>query len=161
MAQKGWWGDKLIISLSGKDQRRQKNWCVYYRPADKFCTEQVCKCMGASHCKFYKKKHGVGPVDFATVPQSIPIVKVDSSVDANQSSIPSVFTYIPGHNPSFGEKLMGQIVLMKNNTGHITVGEVVFENHDIIAVEKDNGDVVKYSRRVAVSMKTFWVLDDV
>jgi hypothetical protein len=160
MAQKGWWGDKMIVSLSGKDQRRQKQWCEYYRKTDKFCVERVCKCTGSSHCEFYKKKPGVGPIDFVSIPRDVTIVNIETQEPTKPESHIDSFTYIPGPNPSFGEKLLGQIILMKNNFGQITVGEVVSENHDYIVAEKDDGSIVKYNRRTAISMKTFWVLDD-
>ena len=161
MAQKGWWGDKMIVSLSGKDQRRQKQWCDFYRKDDKFCTKQVLKCQGSSQCPYYKKKAGRGPVDERIIPKDIP-VKVFEEPKSNTTNVTThIYSYIPGHNPPFGEKLLGAIVLIKGIAGHITVGEVIFENHDIVQVEKDDGTIVKYSRRYAVSNKTFWVLDDI
>lgn len=160
MAQKGWWGDKMIISLSSNDKKRQKKWCVYYRKSDKYCTEKICKCTGSAQCKIYQQKEGVGPIDYSTVPIDVPVVEVEPTVSNSFASPVNPLTYIPGHHPSFGEKLLGAIVLMKNTTGHILVGEVVFESYDFITVEKDDGSQVKYNRRVAISNKTFWVLDD-
>ena len=158
MAQTGWWGNKMIVALSGDNHHRLKQWCIHYRKEDKYCTEQVCTCMGSSHCAFYQEKHSAGSFVLNAVPPEVPVIKLEQP-SIEKAPVDS-FRYIPGHHPSFGEKLLGAIVLIKNNIGHLTVGEVIFENHDIIKVEKDDGSTVKYDRRRSVSNKTFWVLDD-
>lgn len=161
MATRGWWGDKVIITLSSNDEQRNKNWCIHYQRSDKFCSELLCKCVGSAHCEHYEKKPGCGPVDIKVIPQEVRFASPIATTPSTSHTKIDELAYIPGHNPPFGEKLLGKVVLIKNNFGKASLGEVVDENHDYITIEKDNGSIVKYSRKVAVAQKTFWVLDEI
>ena len=157
MSSRGNWGDKTIITLHSTDARRNKNWCEHYRKSDKFCCETVSKCIGSSHCPYYKQKSDLGPVEQQYIPAFVPIVTLDEPYEVPKS--PIIKTFLPGYNPPFGEKLFGKVVLIKGRLGRITIGEVIAENHDFITVEKDDGSISKYCRRTVVSTKSFWVLE--
>ena len=159
MSRRGDWGDKIIITLHSNDARRNKHWCVNYKQSDKSCFETVTKCTGSAHCPYYRQMADVGPVEPGSVPDHVPIIKLDEPKPSTVQTEP-VRVYIPGHNPAFGEKLLGKVVLIKDRiTGRFTIGEIVSENHDSITVERDNSSTIKYSRKHVISQKNFWVLD--
>ena len=158
MAHKGSWGDKIIIILSGNDEPRDRRWCEHYRKSDKHCCEQNLKCMGSSHCHYYKKKHGAGPV----LPQYIPpnieqiIIPLEEKVEEEKT----VSSHIPGRHPSFGEKMIGKVVMTKGKFARIHIGEVIAEDHDTFTVERDSGEIRKYMRKDTLRAKSVWVIDD-
>lgn len=164
MAQRGWWGGKVIITLPSDDQKRHKNWCEYYEKEDKRCTFRVTKCGGSMQCEYYKKKAGVGPIESSIVPADVPVIHVTDvpSHDTDGTATPQKKTLadlIPGHTPAFGEKLLGKVVLIKKPS-KVEIGEVVDENHDYIIIEKDNGKIAKFDRKMTIHLKILWVLDD-
>ena len=158
MAPKGSWGDKIIITLSGHDEPRNRRWCEHYRKSDKHCCEQNLKCMGSSHCQYYKKKHGVGPVLPQYIPQNIEqiIISLEEKVEKEKT----VSTHIPGRHPSFGEKMIGKVVMVKGHFAKIHIGEVIAEDHDTFTVERDSGEIRKYMRKDTLRAKSVWVIDD-
>ena len=164
MPHTGWWGDKVIITLLSDGSRRLKNWCEYYDKVDKHCAFRVTKCCGASQCEYYKKKAGVGPVEWHQVPAEVPVVHIVDQPVSNVESKPetkvkTLADFIPGHNPPFGEKLLGKVVIIKQpRRGNI--GEVVDENHDYIIIERDDGRVSKFERKTTIRVKALWVVDD-
>ena len=164
MAQRGWWGDKVIITLSSDNERRQKTWCEYYDKEDKHCTLRVTKCCGSTQCEYYKKKAGVGPIQSKLVPIDVPVVHITTQPISNIAEKPeqkpkTLADSIPGHTPPFGEKLLGKVVLIKKLRG-VDIGEVIDENHDYITIERDDGKVIKFDRKITIRQKTLWVLDD-
>lgn len=54
MSKTGSWGDKSIIYLHSNDERRNRRNCVNYRHNDGYCEIYYSKCLGSTHCKFYK-----------------------------------------------------------------------------------------------------------
>ena len=62
MAERGRWGDKMIMVLHAKDSRRHRKWCDYYREEDGFCYKLFSKCPGSAHCKNYKPIKKPSPV---------------------------------------------------------------------------------------------------
>ena len=163
MPNKGWWGDKIIIALSGHDEKRNKRWCEHYRKGDNYCTEQICKCQGSAHCNYYKKKYGLGPIDYEEVPKLVPRVEIKEGTDADfrQERKPAHFTtYIPGHYPLIGDKLLGQVVLIKRLGGKVVFGEVISEDREYFTVDRDDGTTKKYNRRIVFQSKSIWVLDN-
>lgn len=172
MSEKGTFGNQSIITLVSGDERRHKVWCVFYRKEDRFCTECICKCMGAAHCSYYKKKAGVGPLDAPVKKVLDPGLPPKPEVSRNSggkqvpapehtSSSGLVPDYIRVHRPSFDEKLTGKVVLMKNTCGHIMIGAIVADNGEIFTFESDDGQIVKYERKTAiVKGKSILVVDD-
>lgn len=57
MSKRGDWGDKTIIVLHPKDERRHRKWCEHYREEDGLCYKTFAKCGGSAHCKNYKAVH--------------------------------------------------------------------------------------------------------
>ena len=57
MSKRGDWGDKTIIVLHPKDERRHRKWCEHYREEDGLCYKTFAKCGGSAHCKNYKVVH--------------------------------------------------------------------------------------------------------
>lgn len=158
MAQKGDWGNMMIITLSSTDEPRNKLWCVHYRKSDKHCCEQNLKCMGSSHCKYYKKKHGVGPIQEHYVPVHVEHVIIPPEENAPPTT--KVQKPIPGRHPSFGEKMVGKVVMTKGRFGKIHIGEVIAEDRYTFTVERDSGEVKKYMRKDVLRANSVWVLDN-
>lgn len=57
MSKRGDWGDKTIVVLHSKDERRHRKWCEHYRKEDGQCCKTFSKCGGSAHCKNYKVVH--------------------------------------------------------------------------------------------------------
>lgn len=163
MSQRGWWGGKMIILLSSDDQKRQKYWCEYYEKENKHCNIKVTQCCGSAHCEYYRKKAGVGPIEKSLVPDDVPVVHIPSepivNTDKAEQRCKTLADVLAGHTPPFGEKLRGKVVLI-NQRYKIDVGEVIDENHDYITIERDDGKVIKFDRKITISRKTLWVLDN-
>lgn len=169
MPLKGTWGDKTIFVLSSQDKiHTHKHWCVYYFKEDNYCSFKMTKCFGSAHCEHYKKKHinnndskFVNPNTKPNNPQTN-----KSSLDNCQSTkkeekaikTKTMADYIPGHNPSFGEKLLNKLVIIKKLSG-VEFGIVISENHDYITIKKDSGVVCKYERKTVIRQKVLWVVD--
>lgn len=49
-----WGGDKIIVYLPRKDEKRNRHWCAHYRNKDNFCEELNGKCRGSAQCPYYK-----------------------------------------------------------------------------------------------------------
>ena len=98
------------------------------------------------------------------MPINVPVVHITTQPISNIEEKPEQKTKtladsMPGHTPPFGEKLLGKVVLIKKLRG-IDIGEVIDENHDYITVERDDGKVIKFDRKITIRQKTLWVLDD-
>ena len=158
MAHKGSWGDKIIIVLSGNDEPRDRRWCEHYRKSDKHCCEQNLKCMGSSQCRYYKKKSGIGPIEPKYIPADVEQITLPS--EENVVVHKSFSTHIPGRHPSFGEKMMGKVVMTKGKYARIHIGEVIAEDHDTFTVERDSGEIRKYMRKDTLRAKSVWVIED-
>lgn len=160
MAQAGWWGDKTIIYLSGDGERRHKKWCKFLG-SDGLCSSKCMKCTGSAQCEQYVKRFGAGPIDS---PESIKIPaeveRVEIKTPKPKISVPVVENQILGRRPNFDEKLLGKIVFAKTNCNRIIIGEVIAENLDYITIDKDEGGITKYDRRISFSRKSIWVLDE-
>ena len=50
---------------------------------------------------------------------------------------------------------------MIKKVNHIDIGVVVAEDHDYITIERDDGKVIKFDRKITIRQKTLWVLDDI
>ena len=168
MSDRGWWGDKVIIELHSDDGRRHKKWCEYYDSESKYCQNEhrMCKCAGAAHCEYYKQLPGVGAQRCNVAPEKVITVyvpdlwKKEEKGEKLPSPVKKPPVYLPGHFPPFGERLTGKIVVIDKLTS-IDFGLVIFDDHDIIKVERDDGTVVMYERKTAIRKKTFWVVDDI
>ena len=74
MAERGRWGDKIIVVLHAKDDRRHRRWCEYYRESDGLCYKSCAKCGGSAHCKHYKptkRPHEEIPVPTPPKPDNV------------------------------------------------------------------------------------------
>ena len=69
MSKRGDWGDKTIVVLHSKDERRHRKWCEHYRKEDGLCYKTFAKCAGSAHCNNYKLSRSVH------IDQSLPIPK--------------------------------------------------------------------------------------
>lgn len=164
MAQRGWWGGKVIITLPTDNERRQKQWCEYYDRETKQCYKRLTKCCGSSQCEYYEKKAGAGPIERKYVPADVPVVKIEHPIvekpEQKEPAKPiTLADSVPGHTPPFGEKLLNKVVMIKK-VNHIDIGVVVAEDHDYITIERDDGKIIKFDRKITIRQKTLWVLDD-
>lgn len=161
MANTGWWGDKVIISLSSNDKPRHKKWCVHYRKSDNHCCEQNLKCNGSSHCVYYSEMSTCGPTvitDNVVVPEDVSIVEeVDKNKSPNLKGLSAAFL---GRHPCLSEKMLGKIVAVRVNLSLITLGDVIAEDNESFTIEKDNGVTSKYSRKVVLKAKSVWIIDN-
>ena len=154
---KGTWGNMIIITLTSKDEPRDKRWCEHYRKTDKLCCMQNLKCVSSSHCPYYKKKNGIGPIEVHDIPANIEkIIIAPNEFEAPEKT---VHTYIPGRNPSFGEKMIGKVVMTKGR-GKIHIGEVIAEDHDTFTIERDSGEIRKHMRKETLRAKSVWIIDE-
>ena len=168
MSLRGWWGDKIIIELHSDDGRRHKKWCEYYDSESKYCENEhrMCKCAGAAHCEYYKQIPGVGAQRCNVAPKEVPMAYVPQmwgeKIEGKKPLPPEKkpLVYLPGHFPPFGERLTGKVVIIDKITS-IECGLVIFDDHDRIKVERDDGTIVSYERKTAIRKKTFWVIDDI
>ena len=120
MPQRGWWGDKVIITLSSDDLPRHKNWCEHYRKSDNHCCKQNLKCFGSAHCSYYIKKGSSGFTEIDVGNPQIPTeVTKEIILPEEEKSIKAVSSSVLGRHPSFGEKMVGKIVFVKGFKGHL------------------------------------------
>ena len=165
MSQTGWWGDKVIITLSANDGRRHKSWCVNY--ANKKCILSCDKCMGSAHCEKYVCKRGEGPIAPNLVPKTVQHVEITTrpQKSANppkpnpEPHNPFWVAHIPGHSARYGENLLDKLVVMQCPYGRIEFGVVTEKTSDCIWIERDDGKIKKYSYIEAIRKKGLWVID--
>ena len=83
-------------------------------------------------------------------------------VDPTQEYLirPAFYDIIPGHFPSFGERLARKTVLIRTALG-VFVGRVTQEDYGYIITELKSGEIKKFERRTAIRRHTFYVPDDI
>ena len=146
MANKGDWGDKLIITLKSDGVRRHLKWCEYY------CTGGKCdligKCCGSAHCEQYKSKYKEEGCFVFPEPETH---------EPEQQTEPSRVEETPRktayeeyyRRAGWGDKLLGEIVLVrKDNWFTFRIAYVVEEDLHTFAAEYD-GKKHRYNKRLA------------
>lgn len=168
------WGDKVIIVLSSHDERRLKNWCQYYRKTDKFCEKLCIKCPGSAHCESYLCAEGMGPLrkeEVQKISSAVPVVysahepmPIQTIIErqkkpANQILI-SDRVKVLGHYATYGDRLVGKIVLVKRSGGIYKFGCVESQDYENTVVELDDGERLTFRKIASIRCNTFWVIDD-
>ena len=168
MPKKGTYGNKHIFVLHADGEHHHKYKCIHYDKDEKYCNYKMTKCSGSANCYYYNeyyfpklavKKQETPSTDTIYSAQKNDITQ--SSKEENKSNKSKTFAdFMPGHSPSFGEKLLNKLVAVKG-FGKITFGVVISENHDNITIKMDSGLIRKYDRKIAIRQKVIWVVDNI
>ena len=151
MSIAGWWGDKIIITLTSDGKRRHKTWCEHYCSEDGACRKNCSKCVGSATCQHYK----------STIDEEEPIWTV-------KPSLPKEPTESEGRTPikteifrlvSQTEKILGKTVMVRNTPHTFRIGEVVSEDFYFFSVEY-GGKVHKYEKRTATRNRSVYVYEE-
>ena len=167
MTKKGTYGGKHIFVLHADGEYHHKYKCIHYDKDENYCNYKMTKCSGSANCYYYNeyyfpkpdlKKQEIPSSDSAYSAQKNDITQSSKSENKNKK-INAFSDFMPGHSPSFGEKLLNKLVAVKG-FGKITFGVVISEIHDNITIKMDSGLIRKYDRKTAIRQKTLWVVDN-
>ena len=140
MSAKGDWGNKIIIALHSDGKRRHKKWCDNY--CDDYCTARQSKCIGSPHCDYYQNKNEQTSDVFYSKPAA-------GNEDVNVARTKSGFIWCEHYRQaSYGDKLLHNVILVKNTAHSFKICEVMEEDFYFFKVNFDGHDH-KYSKRVA------------
>lgn len=152
MATKGWWGDKIIITLTSDGERRHKKWCEHYCSEDKSCSRICGKCPGSATCEFYKPiTKEEEPIWRVVQPD---VEEPQPKKDGRKPLIREIYRLI-----SYSDKLLGQTVMVKNTPYTFRIGEVVKEDFYFFSVEY-GGRIHKYEKRTAIRNGSVYTYDE-
>ena len=143
MSKTGSWGDKIIITLHSDGRRRHKTWCENYREGN-YCTLLQGRCVGSAHCEHYKNRNEGG---------SDVLYRVARTVEQEGKTVVAPprrgFTLCERYRQaSYGDKLLGKTVLVKNTPHTFRICEVTWEDIGFFKVRYD-GREHKYAKQVA------------
>ena len=141
MSKTGEWGDKIIVVLHGDGKRRHKKWCDNYSE-DNHCDLLCRKCAGSAHCDHYKNE----------LEERSDVFYLEKSIshDVVEKTEPRPgFVWCEYYrSASYGDKLLHNIILVKNTPYTFRICEVLEEDFYFFVVEYE-GKKHKYSKKVA------------
>ena len=173
MPKKGTYGNKHIFVLHADGEHHHKHKCIYFQKDENYCNYKMTKCFGSANCEHYKEKYLYNLVNSNSIEthnstltakhqEECSISKNDSSQlhKTDNEKVKSLGYSLPGHYPSFGEKLINKLVVIKK-INVVIFGVVIFEDHDYITIEMDSGTSCKFDRKTAIKQKSIWVVDKI
>ena len=149
MSKRGDWGDKIIVALKSDGIRRHKAWCEYY--CDGTCEKLSIKCYGSAFCEHYrtKIKELTAPTEStAEIPHGV-IRPLTKPTEITLKEVYRAATY--------SDKLVGEIVLVKDTPYTYRIVTVVEENIDCFTVISGN-EYKKYFKRTAFRERCVYIL---
>lgn len=151
MSDTGNWGDKIIITLHSDGERRHKKWCDNYD--DNFCRVRCEKCIGSAHCEYYKNKYAdnshvfyrkkVGEGGTGKMPGINRLSEIGAWRERYRAA-------------SYGDKLLHEIVFVRNTPHTFRICEVKNEDFYYFIVEYD-GREHKYEKRTAYRRHSVYI----
>ena len=161
MSEKGMWGDRQIVYLTGDGTRRHKTWCANYR--DGHCTILDGKCIGSAHCDHYKGKVNETGKTRIYRPDSDtggPYI-IDPNPNSPPPPPPKVGTVWKElyRLAGWGDKLLGKIVAVRRNALQFWIGYVKEEDLHTFTVEIGE-KTHKYNKREAYRGKSVYIFGD-
>lgn len=167
MSEKGMWGDRQIVYLTGDGTRRHKAWCANYRSGR--CAILDGKCIGSAHCAHYKGKVNengkvgisiIDPVDDerTTSPEKKYIIDPNSELPPPPPPVGTVWKELY-RLAGWGDKLLGEIVMARRNALQFRIGYVREEDLYTFTIESE-GTMHKYDKKEAYHGKSVYILDD-
>lgn len=161
MSEKGMWGDRQIVYLTGDGTRRHKAWCANYR--DGRCAILDGKCIGSAHCAHYKGKvNETGKVRiYRPGPDTEGTYIIDPDPDTPPPPPPKEGTVWKElyRLAGWGDKLLREIVMVRRNALQFRIGYVREEDLHTFTIES-GGETHKYNKREAYRGKSVYILDD-
>lgn len=147
VSHRGDWGDKIIITLHSDGKRRHKKWCKNYD--DNYCTALCRKCIGSAHCEHYKNDCESCSDVFHS--------KNDIVDKSSSPKSPSGYSWCELYRAaSYGDKLLGKTVLVKNAPHTFRICEVTEEDFHFFSVEY-NGKKHKYAKQTAYRNRSVYI----
>ena len=133
------------ISMSEDDERRHRNWCVYFRKDDVYCYKRKSKCIGSAHCDYYKED----PVEAATRHKdefeesgNKPKIKIDvMNIERQKNQLNSLIGSYVEHS-FYGD------------------GKVVSVEEGKVTIAFDNGETRKFSTKDCIEKGFLKVIDN-
>lgn len=158
MSNTGTWGDKIIIILPTDGIRRHKTWCEHYRSSDKYCTRLCHRCIGSAHCDHYiskiREELPSAPIRLSPSTPSFPTAQ---PVDPPPPPLKKPTMQEHYRLARYGDKLLGQTVLIWKNAFSFKICDVVAEDHrSFITLEKDQKQH-SYQKSLAFRKKAVYV----
>lgn len=143
MSEKGMWGDRQIVYLTGDGTRRHKAWCANYRSGR--CAILDGKCIGSAHCAHYKGKVNeigkvrisiIDPVDDERITSSEKKYIIDPNSELPPPPPPVGTVWKERYRlAGWGDKLLGEIVAVRRNALQFWIGYVKEEDLYTFTVE--------------------------
>lgn len=154
MSKTGDWGDKVIITLHSDGKRRHKLWC------DNYCNGNCCtvfqgKCIGSAHCEYYKNPNEERSEVF--YPKILPDREGEEQTIVSKSGFVWCEVY---RQASYGDRLLGKTVLVRNTPHTFRICEVLEEDFYFFNVRFD-GREHRYSKRVAYQNKSVYIYNGI
>ena len=168
MSDKGYWGNKIIITLRSDGIRRHKRWCTNYRASDKFCSALCQKCIGSAFCESYTSKHEEEKPIFihdvmhdyikTTKPNLVPIFEDEEQKTTHKTKKTKYDEYY--RLASYGDKLLNRTILFKRTPYTFKIGVVIDETFGTFTVIH-NEEKITYDKRNAFRMNAVYLLTEI
>ena len=149
MSKTGEWGDKIIAVLHSDGKRRHKKWCDNYSEKN-YCDLWCRKCTGSAHCDHYRNiSEEKSDVFYLKKPI---LLKPEEKTE-----LKSGFVWCEYYrSASYGDKLLHNIILVKNTPYTFKICEVLEEDFYFFVVEYE-GKKHKYSKKFAYRSRSVYI----
>lgn len=150
MSKTGEWGNKIIVVLHSDGKRRHKKWCDNYSEKN-YCDLLCRKCTGSAQCLHYKNDDEKGSdVRYLINPIS------NKPVGIVKDPKPGFVWCEYYRSASYGDKLLHNIILVKNTPYTFKICEVLEEDFYFFVVEYE-GKKHKYSKKFAYRSRSVYI----